>query len=398
MRGYGLAALAILWACGAIWSFVERPARASFLHALVAAALAAQTHYSNAILLAAMGVGGGLVSLRRRELRTLGALAALLLAAAALLVVVNAAALRHVASTAGSSAGPWGVAFVSRVFLDAPAAGVPLLAALWTSAAVAGAAGLVRTARADASPSDRDWALFIATTAVLSVVATVASLVPTGQPTQYWHYLSQLALVALACEVGVSLLARRTPALRWARVAAVALAAALVVPRVASVVALRMTDVDVAAAAVAADARGDDLVVVLPWQTGIMFRRYYRGVAPWMTVPDFADHRFHAHLDLMAKLAAGADAFAPELARVEATLRSGGRVWIVGRLSAPDPGTPQTPPVFDGRADPVLNYWEARLGALVEVHGATLSAMPLPDVGKVNAWESVPLGMVTGWR
>jgi hypothetical protein len=36
-----------------------------------------------------------------------------------------------------------------------------------------------------------------------------------------------------------------------------------------------------------------DLIVVNPWTYGVTFNWYYRGIAPWVTVPRIEDHRIH---------------------------------------------------------------------------------------------------------
>jgi hypothetical protein len=98
----------------------------------------------------------------------------------------------------------------------------------------------------------------------------------------------------------------------------------------------------------------------------------------------------------------GDGAIAPELARVERTLRSGGKVWVAGELIAPDHPLPPLPPAPHGprgwASTPYVDHWELQLGALVENHARSATKMPLPDVGRVNAWEKAPLTVVEGWR
>jgi hypothetical protein len=47
---------------------------------------------------------------------------------------------------------------------------------------------------------------------------------------------------------------------------------------------------------------------------------------------------------------------------------------------------------------PYLDHWELQLGALLETHAARGSRVPLPDLGRVNAWENLPLFRAEGWR
>jgi hypothetical protein len=165
-----------------------------------------------------------------------------------------------------------------------------------------------------------------------------------------------------------------------------------------------MTNLDVVAAKLEELAAPADLVVVFPWVCGITFERYYRGAAAWITLPDFEEHEFHRHLWVAEKMKLGDRAGAPELDRVERTLRAGQRVWVVGALVAPPPGQPlpPLPPAPSGpqgwRAAPYLDHWERQLGALLQEHGRDLWRIALPDLGAVNAWENLPLIQVEGWR
>ncbi len=85
--------------------------------------------------------------------------------------------------------------------------------------------------------------------------------------------------------------------------------------------------------------RRRDLVVVHPWYFGLTYGYYYRGAAKWTTLPPLADYRFHRY-DLLKEELATTNAIAPVLTQLEAVLRAGHRVWIVGNISAPPSGAP----------------------------------------------------------
>jgi hypothetical protein len=164
-----------------------------------------------------------------------------------------------------------------------------------------------------------------------------------------------------------------------------------------------MTNLDLVARHLDREVRPSDLVVVLPWYAGITFQRYYRGAAPWITIPDFPEHLFHRHLWVADKMRLGSDAVAPDVARVEQTLRAGHRVWIVGRVSVPEGGkAPELPPAEEGtgswQSGPYLDAWELAFGLLVETRTQRRAVVPLDDPGPVNVWENLPLFVVEGWR
>src|SRR5262249_45186271 len=95
VRGYGLAALAIVWSFGAVWAFVQNPTWRSYAVAQVATIFAAQTHFGNAIPLLGLGVGAAAVCWRRGNVRLLAASLALGAVAAIVLFAVNAPVLAY---------------------------------------------------------------------------------------------------------------------------------------------------------------------------------------------------------------------------------------------------------------------------------------------------------------
>jgi hypothetical protein len=166
-----------------------------------------------------------------------------------------------------------------------------------------------------------------------------------------------------------------------------------------------MTNVDLIARAIERDGRPDDLVVVLPWYCGTTFSRYYRGDAPWIAFPDvhFTESE-RPHGQVAARMALGDAGVRPELARIEGTLRAGGRVWVVGQprlppLGAPLPSLPPAPSGPDGWASgPYLEGWASQLGALMRAGVRDVWKIQLPDPGPVNSHENLPLVLLEGWR
>ena len=67
--------------------------------------------------------------------------------------------------------------------------------------------------------------------------------------------------------------------------------------------AVRQTNADLVAQTVTRGAAPGDLVLVNPWYDGISFGRYYRGKAPWITLPEMTDHRYHRYDLLKIKMA-----------------------------------------------------------------------------------------------
>jgi len=404
VRGYGLGAAALLWCAGSLWAYVERPGARRLALAFMASLAAVQTHYANCLLLLAAGAGAAAVVLRERNFRALASLALLGMGAALSVVIVNRGALEYMTQTAPLIVATWPTAFLIEVFAHAIGAGVTPLSIAWALAGVLALAGLALAFRPGSDPADVDRALFCGVTIILGLVVYFIALRSTGVGIQYWHYLSLMGLCALILDVGSGLFAARWWWGGWARVAIVAVLALASVRDVAEAVRLRMTDVDLAAREIARRGGPGDLVVVLPWYAGVTFDRYYRGSTPWITIPDLPEHKVHTHLAIRDRMKIGSRAVDDELSRVERVLRGGGQVFVVGVVAAPDQGAPpaELPAAPGGprgwHADPYLESWELQLGALLERHGVERERVTLPPVGSVNAWESLPVGVVRGWR
>lgn len=407
VRGYGLGVLGLSWALGALFAFVRRPSLATALVAQAAAILAVQSYFGNCFLIAALCAGAAAVALQRGSIRLAAAVVGIG-AVAAVSMSVNLFSVAYAANLAHIEQGSYPIAWYAEVVWNALGPELPLLRAAWTAAAACAIAGIVATLlrpRTDTTDAQRDddraRATYVAVSAVTALVGYVVYVNYISVRTQSWYYLPLLSVLAFACDVGSALLARRFTRGEAVRaVAAVACAAGLVVA-VAAEVRVRMTNVDTIAATIARDASPEDLVIVFPWYCGISFARYYGGAAPWLTLPDFPGHAYHEHALVAEKMRRGATAVAPELARVEQTLRSGHRVWIAGPLVAPEPGQALPPlPRADEpqRAAQFLANWEQQLGALLRTHARDVWNVPLPDAGRVNRWEGLPLIVAEGWR
>lgn len=407
VRGYGLGVLGISWALGATFSFVRRPSLATALIAQAAAILAVQSYFGNCFLIAAICAAGAAVALRAGSIRLAAAVVGIG-ALAALSMSVNLFSVRYAANLSSIEQGTFPLAWYAEVFWNALGPELPLLRAAWAIAAICAIGGVATTlavapsGRAgDDADDDGARALYVGVAAVSALAGYAAYVGYISVRTQVWYYLSLMSVVAFACDVGSELLARRFGRGATLRATAAALSACVVVFGVAPEVRMRMTNVDAIAATLAREAKPDDLVVVFPWYCGISFARYYRGAAPWITLPDFERHAYHEHALVAEKMKGREGAVATELARVEQTLRAGHRVWIAGPLVAPEPGQPPRPlprPDEPQRAPYYLENWEQQLGALLRTHARDVWNVPLPELGPVNTWEGLPLLVAEGWR
>ena len=146
-----------------------------------------------------------------------------------------------------------------------------------------------------------------------------------------------MAVWAVSIDAILAALARRA-AVRTFRVAAAMVILALSIPRGWAEIQVRQTNVDLVASRLAESVKAGDLIVVSPWYYGVAFQRYYRGQAPWMTVPPIEDLKIHRY-DLLKEKMKSSDPIRTLLARMSETLRSGNNLWLVGGWPARPKGS-----------------------------------------------------------
>src|SRR5205814_2394193 len=182
-------------------------------------------------------------------------------------------------------------------------------------------------------PSQRIW--FGLLSSIFAIIGCYGFLRVLSYTTSAWYYLAFSCVIAAALDLIASVLCTAN----WLRVARLTVATgALVLAPFADWLAIteRQTNVDVAARTVAAQAAPSDLIVVVPWQFGIPFNRYYRGSAPWMTIPNISDHRVHRYNLIKAKMIS-THPIDHLIEAIRTTLDSRNRVWFDGGLNLQRP-------------------------------------------------------------
>ena len=167
---------------------------------------------------------------------------------------------------------------------------------------------------------------------------------------------------------------------------------------------VRATNVDLAAVTIAKEAAPGDYVVLAPWPYGVPFHYYYKGRAPWTTLPPLADNSIHRYDLMKAAIEHPADAVRPVFERIEATLRAGGKVWVVGELNATEPGhqplipAPAPDPRFGWDEASYMIAWERLLGDYLQTHALGAQAMNPSENYRVSGLETMGIYRVEGWR
>jgi hypothetical protein len=164
----------------------------------------------------------------------------------------------------------------------------------------------------------------------------------------------------------------------------------------------RQTNVDFIAAQLSTQVATNDYVIVYPWHSGITFQRYYKGAAPWTTVPPLEDHGVHRYDLLKVKLQTK-DPIAPLIDRITSTLQSGNRLWLVGDMPWSEEPLPEIRPkpnspwVWFGV--PYSSYWGLQVTQFLSAHCQRSALVIAPSTNYcVNPFENVPVFLVTGWK
>ena len=330
---FALTGWALPWGCSRwqlIWRLACRPSLVAFSCAVALAVLSVQSLYQNAFFVFAACCGGFvLCAVERRWRDTIPVLAVGAAAAVSLLPYIPLI----------SRAQDWYI--ISKVgFLFSRgwqqlsvATGSPLTVftwiwiALWIGA-LAAAISVLFWHRDRLPDRVRGLILFAGTSLVLGAAGFAFFLKVAALPTQPWYYVPLMAFSAVCLDTIF------LAAWRWTRPAAMILAAVTVstafVFELPAVI-CRQTNVDFIAAQLSTQVAPADYVIVHPWHCGVTFNRYYKGAAPWTTLPPLEDHTVQRYDLLKAKMQTK-DPIAPVIDRITSTLQSGNRVWLVGNI------------------------------------------------------------------
>ncbi|TMQ63741.1 MAG: glycosyltransferase family 39 protein [Candidatus Eisenbacteria bacterium] len=405
IRPYGLGMVLIVATMALVWRAIESPSAKGFVGAGILAVLSVQCMYQNAFLLVGICAAGAVVSLRRADLKTAGAVV-LVGAVAALSLLPYRATIAAAQSWNVVIQSPTSAMQLLSILIQAVSPGGPATAVPWLVLAIVCGRAVARSLRPRSSPgqnaASQGVALFSGAVVVASTAAFLAALASTKLQTQPWYYVPLLAILAPALDAG-AWAAATTHAWKIARlVLAAAIAAAMAVPGWAHVTE-RRTNADIVASLVGTEASAQDLIVVNPWYYGVSFRRYYKGTADWTTLPPLEDLRIHRY-DLLKAAMARSNPIDPVLEKVTATLKSGHRLWLIGVF--PDPRDVEEPAVLPPAPHassgwycaPYIITWGRQISYLLKSHVLRAEVLPTGAGRPVNPYENLAVVVVSGWR
>jgi hypothetical protein len=392
LRGYGLGTVFIILSLVLFWRLLEKPAANRLGLAALGAVCAAQCLFHNPPLILGICLGAVAVAMRRRAIRV----AAMVIgagASAAISLLPYFGPLQH--------ARGW------DMLVRAPSSALDLLPGLeevlsasgWSNTWVWALLFLVAIAicwRGQAAAltehDARDVQLFAGVALVAGLAGCLGFLLLLGYAARPWYFLALLGLAAVLLDIVFDTLPH-SPA-RKARVVLAVLIAITSLPLAWRQANTRQTNIDLIAATLNRSVAREDVVVVSPWFMGISFDRYYKGAAPWGTVPPLNFHKFHRYdlIQSQMELPAREQALEPLKDQIRAALKGGHRVWFVGLLTF----TEEHPRNEPTELVQTLS-WSHELAMFLRASARHLEVVPIECNQPVNRFENLTLRKIDGW-
>ncbi len=406
LRAYGLAVLLILPCCAAFWRLARQPSRWNILASAALAILSCHTSYQNSYLLLAIGLAAaGVCAMCRLWRRCLLVLAICFATGLSMLVYLpmirNYREITRVVQYDVSLA-EIGQKFVEAVSLES----TPLLV-VWVLLAASAMVALIVQVAGRRRMLSKAPSLSLYAAIVVAIAASVgAGFVATNAMEPYvWHFTPFVALAAVMMETVFQSPHRK--AWVWlARTTVACIVIAISLPQLWVAAHTRRTNFDVVGAALAEKAGPNDFILVNPCYLAPGFKYYYHGNTEWNTLPLLSTDikTVLGGYRPIEKLMATPNAIDATLQKVEHTLASGNRLWLVGSVEFLPRGRepPNLPPApqskFGWYCLPYLNVWRMQVCYFIQSHARRGDEIDVSVKGPVEGFEDVPLMVVEGWN
>jgi hypothetical protein len=400
-RAYGLGLVFLLLMFGFVWKVTCSQKWRWVVIATVTAVLGVHATYYNAVLLFAICAGGCFVALRERNWRTAFAVVSVG-AVAAISLLPYAPMFLHANDWNFLVQYRFTMVFMWERLSEVTGSPFSIGVAIWSvlvlaAIIVAFSAGVFR-----APSKHRKLVCFCLIALLVGTLSYIGFLKLLSYHTNPWYYLSLVTFVAICIDPILSPQDGRLHRLIRA-VAALLFLAFAAVPT-ARIVRARHTNLDIVAHELETLAAPEDLILLTRWECGVTLQRYYKGRAPWMTIPPLTDFRFQSHQPIIAQMQAEAP-LKSIFAAAGHAMKSGHRVWVVGGLPSLRPG--QAPPVLP-RVVPgnkswrgsaaFYSVWMAQTMYFLQQHLTRAQSVTFPDTGPVGPFEDLSVCVIEGRR
>lgn len=395
VRGYGIGSVMIVFAFAATASFLTQPTTGHASLMAIAFIAAVQCLVSNTVLVFAISLAAIGVCFTRGDRK----------AAAVVMGGLGIAALSFLPYVATYFQMSWHVLLQTQLsfnalwsaFRDSLGARNYATTVAWLVLLLIGIVPFVLCLTKSTVPPLPTFALLVG---FFSLAGTYIFLKLLSYPPHAWYFLPLVCLLAIAIDVTSATLASTTAVRVIRLIACIVVAGGMWWPNWPNLMA-RQSNVGLIANWLGSEAKSNDLIVVNPWFFCVPFNRYYRGDAPWVTVPLLSERRIHRY-DLIREKMSEEDPIKDVRPAIERTLRSGGRVYLVGGVQLVNQGERALMLPVAPRSQYGWNYlpyvvaWSQQIAEFLQAHVQTSAEVP-PLAQRVNPEENVPLWQVAGW-
>ena len=404
LRGYGLGILLMLFMLGATWNLVRDPCWTNLFTVSLAGLMSIHSLYYNSILLFGLCIGGVTVFLFRAQ-----RIAALRLGVMGILLAFTMLPyieiIRRVQGWNILFKVPLNMAWIALKVNETLSAPSYILTWIWLL--LIGIAMTVCVKRVCFSGSKENQLLvefewFIVISTGVGTISYFSFIRLLRYPTEPWYYLPLMAFLAVIVDATFHWTLKQRTQWRVIRLVLLLVVGILISGGLWRAVQVRRTNLDLIAVKLTEVAAYNDLIVVNPWWPGITFQRYFKGSAQWVSLPDIDDHQV-CRYDLLKKKIVQQDPIAPVLKRIERTLKSGHKVWLVWDLRFPSPvqdletiKSVISPPEGWNEA-PYVRYWSQQAAESIRSHARMILRINVPVNEPVNKHENLSLILAEGW-
>ena len=388
VRPYGVSILCLLWTFGLLGKYLVRPAPIFLVLATILAVLTVQISYTNSLFVGLFAfcascvlVAGGQAS------RLWGIVVPPAVAALSLLPYVPVLQRAQDWVTIVRDRVDWGQFARAGIQAYGPALIFLALGSLAFAAWAVYCLANKERAKRPGSPV----VLYAALVAGFGVLMQAAFILAFRLPAFPRYLLPCVVLAGIGCEM---MLRANLPRLRMLVVIAVVVSTLW---PAWTAVRLRRTNVDAVTQVLNEQARPEDLIVISPWFLHVSFQRYYRGPAPWITVPDI-EHSPITRYRLIKQAMIFDDGGTKVAEKIRHTTASGGKIWYVSQRLVNDIQEAPTPPAVSAHPDGAdyvrfRGFWERDIQYRLE-NRCVREQISLPDAQSI--WQGERL-ILTRW-
>jgi hypothetical protein len=409
IRAYALGSALTVLFFGSMWNLIQNPSKKVYAVCVALAILMVWTLYGNAFFVLSICLSTGAVAALRRDLRLFGIIISIGLISA-LSLSLNYPVLSEMTKYKDFVAQSITIELIAKSWWAAWSESSIWIGFLWVTSLAIGIAFAIakifkQTLKSPLS-QDTEHCIYATLTIILSLAGFIYYLKTVDIPPQSWYFIPIGALTAIAVDSLWPLLGNRKPVFLTQASIALTLLAFTVSPTLQKL-RQNLTNINTVATQMEKRASASDMILVAPHYQACTFIRYYKGQAKVQVWPPHKPNQLtYQRGDVIwDAIHSDKEAILPLWEEMGQTLRSGGKVWIVGDIVVvpADRPPPWVKPgtLFPGQSlvGPYLYTWGAQVFYFLANRAKSASVTDKFDISNVNKWEAIQQAVVfEGWN